>query len=73
MTTNHWGDLVLTAEEYELLKAKLNEFGVNLRYSMTDGKTFYCYVRNNYKTVVEGWGNDLQKKLAKEFYDRDER
>lgn len=70
MTTNHWGDLVCTEEEYELLKNKLAEFGVVLKFSRTDFKTFDCYVRNPYKEVVSGWGNDLEKKLIKEFTDR---
>ena len=65
MKTNHYGDLVLTSAEYELLKSTLAECGVVLNFSMTDLKTFECYVRNPYKAVVEGWGNDMQKKLSK--------
>lgn len=73
MKTNNWGDLVMTREEYQILKAKLNEYGVNLRWSVTDGKEYNCYIRNEYKQVVEGWGNELEKKLAKEFFERNER
>lgn len=70
MTTNHFGDLVLTNEEYKILKETLNKIGVNLIWSSSDSKTYECYVTNPYKQVVEGWGNDLQKSLATDFYER---
>ena len=73
MTSRNYGDyveLVCSREEYTLLKTVLAAEGVNLNWSSTDCKTYNCYVRNAYKQVVDGWGNDLEKKLAKEFFDR---
>lgn len=71
MKINNFRELVCTREEYELLKTFLEAEGVNLNWSSSDGNTYNCYVHNNYKSVVDGWGNDLEKKLAKEFFDRD--
>lgn len=70
MTRNNWGDLVLSKEEYELLKSVLEEHEVNLNWSATDGKTFKCYVRNPWKTAGQGWGSDLVKKEAAVFFER---
>lgn len=73
METNHYGDLVCNKEEYELLKNVLAEHGVILKWSMTDCKTYKCYVRNPAKEVIALWGSDMEKKLEKEFSDRYER
>lgn len=73
MTTNHYGDLVCTKEEYELLKNVLADVGVILKFSVTDLKEYHCYVRNPSKEVISGWGSDLENKLVKEFTDRYER
>lgn len=74
MTSKNYGDyieLICSVEEYALLKSVLEAVGVNLNWSSTDWKTTYtCYVINAYKQVIDGWGSDLQKELAKEFFDR---
>lgn len=73
MTSINYGEhveLVCSKDEYTLLKSVLEAVGVNLNWSSTDCTTYTCYVSNAYKEVVDGWGNDLHKKLAKEFFDR---
>lgn len=73
MTTNHYRELVCTKEEYELLKNVLADVGVVLNFSMTDCKEYHCYVRNPSKEVISLWGNEREKELEKEFFDRYER
>ena len=73
MTTNHYGELVCTKEEYKLLKNVLADVGVVLKFSMTDCKEYHCYVRNPSEEVIGLWGNDLEKKLVKEFTEDYER
>lgn len=70
MTRNHLGDLVLSKEEYEILKSVLEEHEINLRWSLTDGKIFNCYVRNPWKTAGQGWGSEIVKEQAAEFFKR---
>lgn len=70
MTINHWGELVLNKDEYQILKAVLEEEGVNLRYSATDCKEYTCYIRNPWKQAGQGWGSDLVQKQAEEFFNR---
>lgn len=70
MTTNYLGDLVCTKEEYKILKETLKGIGVNIIWSLTDGEIYECYVRNPWKEAGQGWGSDLVKGQAKEFFDR---
>lgn len=73
MTMSSFGELILNREEYEILKNVLAEHGVVLKPSMTDCKTYTCYIRNPAKEVIGLWGSDLEKKLEKEFIDNYER
>lgn len=70
MKKDHFDHLVLSKDEYNLLRDMLADHGVNLSWSSTDCETYSCYIRNPYKNVVEGWGSDLQKELAKDFFER---
>lgn len=70
MTKNHYGDIVLSREEYKILKEALEDQGVNLNWSLNDGDVFYCYVRNPWKEAGQGWGSDLVKEQAEEFFER---
>ena len=70
MKTNNFDELICSKEEFDILSKILSNCGVNLCFSMTDCKTFNCYVRNPYQEVVNLWGNDLEKKLSKEFFER---
>lgn len=70
MTKNHWGEIVLTKDEYKLLEGILAEHGVNLNWASYDGTEFSCYIRNPWKEAGMLWGNDLVKEQAGEFFDR---
>ena len=70
MTTNHYGELVCTNEEYELLKNVLADVGVVLKWSKADLKEYHCYVHNPSKEVINLWGSEQEQKLEKEFFDR---
>ena len=70
MKINHWNQLEVTHEEYETLQKFLGECGVSLIWSSSSAEGKTCYVRNAYKEVIGLWGNDMEKKLAKEFEER---
>lgn len=70
MTTNRYGELVLTKAEYKLLREALEAQGVALNWSSSDGITYSTYIRNPYKEACDGWGSDLVKNQAKEFFAR---
>jgi hypothetical protein len=70
MKKNHWGDLVLSKEEYKILKEALEEQGVNLNWSASCDGEYDCYVRNPWKEAGQGWGDDLVKRVAKEHFER---
>lgn len=61
----------VSRETYLQLKEELKEVGVIVKWSSTNGVEYDIYFVNNYKQVVGGWGNDLQKKLVEEFNERD--
>lgn len=64
-------DLICTAEEIEMLREFLEHKGVNLLASVWSPKgECNAYVRNPYKEAVCGWGSELCKKMAEEFFDR---
>ena len=71
MKKDEFGYIVCSPEEYEILKSVLAEHGVVLGVCQTDVKTHWdCYVRNPYKTVVNMYGDDIQKRTAQEFFGR---
>ena len=73
MTRNDYGEIICTKEEYTILKELLEDEGVNLRWSVTDTKIYQCYIRNNYKTAVEGWGDAITREQAEKFFERDKK
>lgn len=68
-TTRDELTIVCTEEEYKILRELLEHAGVNLGTSVSDGRTRECYVLNEYKQVVQGWGTDLMKELGDEFFE----
>lgn len=70
MTINQYGELVLKKEEYNVLKEALASQGVVLDWSSYDGNAYNCYIRNPYKEATDGWGSELVKNQAKEFFIR---
>lgn len=70
MTRNCLGEIIATKEEYTILKEILGEEGVNIRWSVTDGETYQCYIRNPWKEAGQGWGSELVNGQAEEFFRR---
>lgn len=75
MTRNQFGEIVLSRDEYEILKGVLEAQGVNLIWSVANGsvangKEYTCYVRNPWKEAGGLWGDDHVVKNAKEFFER---
>ena len=65
--------LVCTEDEYKILRELLEHSGVNLCTSVSDGRTRECYICNEYRQVVQGWGTSLMKELGDEFFERTKR
>ena len=63
-------ELICTTEEREMLRELLEHEGVNLGTSVYSPKECTVYVRNPYKNAVGGWGSELCKKMANEFFAR---
>lgn len=63
-------ELVCTPEEREQLREMLAHYGVNLCTSVYGGTSCSCYVRNAYEEAVQGWGSDLCKEMAADFFER---
>lgn len=70
MKKSHFeNQIVCSREEYNVLRDILAKNGVVLAWSSTNGNEFTCYVVNPNKIAVDGWGDELVKKIAAERYE----
>lgn len=69
-TTYDAYELECTPAERDMLRELLAHEGVNLCTSVSGADHCTCYVRNEYRQAVQGWGSDLCKQIADEFFER---
>lgn len=72
-TTRDEIDLECTPEERVMLREFLEHIGVNLCTCVSSLTSCTCYAINEYRTAVQGFGDERCKRFAAEHFERNKK